>query len=291
MITPAEPIADGADVHRPSSPTAARPVPLRDGTDLFDVGWQTDGREASSCPSRRAPRRSSRSTTTRPTRRPTRSASPRPRTRRSPPTASSSASDDTGHGTRSWTYEARDPMASYLVQVAIGDYELVDAGERRRRAIRHVVPPQPSPTRPRARLGRTAEMIELLDDVFGPVPVRGLRRAGRRRGPRLRPRDPDAHDHRVGHRPVGPRRRRDPRSTSWPTSGSATRSARRRGRTSGSTRASPPTPSGCGRAHRRAARRPSSAAASSTGCRTLDPPPGDPGADELFAPPSTAAAA
>ena len=41
------------------------------------------------------------------------------------------AENDTGHGTRSWTYEATDPMASYLVQIAIGDYELVDAGDGR----------------------------------------------------------------------------------------------------------------------------------------------------------------
>ena len=45
--------------------------------------------------------------------------------------------NDTGHGTRSWTYEASDPMASYLVQIAIGDYELVDAGKVGDVTIRH----------------------------------------------------------------------------------------------------------------------------------------------------------
>jgi len=30
--------------------------------------------------------------------------------------------DDTGHGMRSWTYEARDPMASYLVTADIGHW-------------------------------------------------------------------------------------------------------------------------------------------------------------------------
>ena len=45
--------------------------------------------------------------------------------------------NDTGHGTRSWTYEVTDPMASYLVQIAIGDYELVDAGTAGDVPIRH----------------------------------------------------------------------------------------------------------------------------------------------------------
>ena len=49
--------------------------------------------------------------------------------------------NDTGHGTRSWTYEASDPMASYLVQIAIGDYELVDAGTGGRRHDPPRLPP------------------------------------------------------------------------------------------------------------------------------------------------------
>ena len=45
--------------------------------------------------------------------------------------------DDIGHGTLAWTYDETDPMASYLVQVAIGDYELVDDGSVGSIHVRH----------------------------------------------------------------------------------------------------------------------------------------------------------
>ena len=64
-------------------------------------------------------------------------------------------------------------MASYLVQVAIGDYELVDGGDGRR-ACRCATPSTAAlATRPRDTVGRTAEMID--------VPRRRLRARTRSR--------------------------------------------------------------------------------------------------------------
>jgi aminopeptidase N len=76
---------------------------------------------------------------------------------------------DTGDGRTTWVYEARDPMASYLVQVAIGDYELVDAGEVEGVRVRHAFH-RSLVDEARVTTERTAEMIQLLDDVYGPYP-------------------------------------------------------------------------------------------------------------------------
>jgi len=77
--------------------------------------------------------------------------------------------NDTGHGTRSWTYEMPDPMASYLVQVAIGDYELVDAGKVGDVTIRHAFHRSFAEEAAFA-VEQTASMITLLGDVYGPYP-------------------------------------------------------------------------------------------------------------------------
>lgn len=70
---------------------------------------------------------------------------------------------------RRWTYAARDPMASYLVQVAIGDFELVDGGTVGGVTIRHAFSPR-AVTAVKTTALRTAEMIDVLDDVYGPFP-------------------------------------------------------------------------------------------------------------------------
>ncbi|MDP1806904.1 MAG: M1 family aminopeptidase, partial [Acidimicrobiales bacterium] len=77
--------------------------------------------------------------------------------------------DDVGHGTRSWTYEAHDPMASYLVQLAIGDYELVDAGMVGEVVIRHAFHRSIADDARRAVAG-TADMLRLLTELYGPYP-------------------------------------------------------------------------------------------------------------------------
>lgn len=169
-ITPPAPILDGATFTTVVSYEGV-PQPLPDGTDLFEVGWQTDGREAfvvsepvgaaSFIPVNDHP--SDKATYT--------------FTIQAPPDQVVAAngllvgppqSVDEG-GARVWTYEARDPMASYLVQIAIGDYELVDAGRFGDVTIRHAFHRSVA-DRAGATTERTIEMMDLLDDVFGPYP-------------------------------------------------------------------------------------------------------------------------
>src|SRR5690606_20744550 len=45
VVTPVEPIPAGRSFTTVVT-YAGRPEPVSDGTDLFEVGWQTDGREA-----------------------------------------------------------------------------------------------------------------------------------------------------------------------------------------------------------------------------------------------------
>ena len=82
-------------------------------------------RRRSSPANRTVPPPGSRPTTTRSTRRPTRSTSAsRPASRWSP-TAGSSRHDD-GSGRTTWTWDADEPMATYLATVDVGDFD-VDA--------------------------------------------------------------------------------------------------------------------------------------------------------------------
>jgi len=148
---------------------AGRPTPVSEGTGLFDVGWQTDGREAFVVAE------------------PSGAATFFPvndhPTDKATYTFTVTAPEDQvvvangllagdpvpGDGVRTWTYEARDLMASYLVQVAIGDYELVDAGRVGDTVIRHAFHRKVA-DRARVATARTVEMIDVLDDVFGPYP-------------------------------------------------------------------------------------------------------------------------
>ncbi len=73
-------------------------------------------------------------------------------------------------GTTTWESEEREPMASYLVQVAIGDFAVVDGGTSRSGVpIRHVVH-RTYQAEATAALARTAEMIDVLEGVWGPYP-------------------------------------------------------------------------------------------------------------------------
>ncbi len=145
------------------------PRPVSDGTDLFDVGWQTHGREAfvvseptgastffpvNDHPSDKA------SYTFRLT------APGDQVVAANGLLVGEPAASPVG---RTWTYEARQPMASYLVQIAIGDYELVDAGTFGSVRVRHVLH-RPVPAAAREAIARTASMIDVLDDVYGPFP-------------------------------------------------------------------------------------------------------------------------
>jgi aminopeptidase N len=74
-----------------------------------------------------------------------------------------------GEGTRTWMYVAGEPMASYLVQVAIGDLKLVSDGEVEGVEIRHALHAS-FLEEARGTLRRTGEMLQLLDDIWGPYP-------------------------------------------------------------------------------------------------------------------------
>lgn len=168
VVTPAAAVARGEEFTVIVSYTG-RPEPIRKGTTIFDVGWQTDGREAFVV-SEPAGASTFFPVNDHPTDKATytfRITAPEDQT-----VAANGlfvASDDAGHGTKSWVYEAADPMASYLVQIAIGDYVLVDDGEVEGVTVRHAFH-RSLADQARVTTGGTAEMIRVLDDVFGPYP-------------------------------------------------------------------------------------------------------------------------
>lgn len=167
-VTPAEPVAEGA-AFTVTVAYGGVPTPIQEGTDLFRVGWQTDGREAYvvSEPSGAATffpvndHPSDKATYT--------IVVTAPADQVVAANGLLAGEPEDGDGTRTWTYEAPDPMASYLVQVAVGDYELVDAGRVGDTVIRHAFHRRLA-DQAREATARTAEMIDVLDDVFGPYP-------------------------------------------------------------------------------------------------------------------------
>lgn len=145
------------------------PEPISEGTSLFDVGWQTHGREAFvvSEPSGAA---TFYPVNDHPTDKATYTIEV---TAPDDQTVAASgllvAEEPADEGTRRWTYEARDEMASYLLQIAIGDLELVDAGTVGDVVVRHafhrsLVDAATDTT------SRTGEMLELMQEVYGPFP-------------------------------------------------------------------------------------------------------------------------
>lgn len=169
QVSPVDPIATG-DEFATVVTYGGAPSPISAGTDIFDVGWQTDGREAFvvSEPAGAA------------TFFPVNDHPVDKATYTFEVTAPADqvvaangllvGSEDQGDGTTQWTYEASDPMASYLVQIAIGDYELVDAGTTASGVtVRHALHRSLAGVA-RRTVERTAEMIDVLDDVYGPFP-------------------------------------------------------------------------------------------------------------------------
>lgn len=168
QVTPAAPIAEGASFTTEVTYEGV-PTPVPDGTDIFEVGWQTDGREAYVV-SEPAGAATFYPVNDHPTDKATY-------------TVEVTAPEDqvvaasgllvgdpvAGEGTLTWTYEASDPMASYLLQIAIGDYELIDAGTFGDTVIRHAFHRSLADSA-RVATERTAEMIDVLDDVYGPYP-------------------------------------------------------------------------------------------------------------------------
>lgn len=168
VITPASAIGDGTTFTTVVS-YAGQPRPLRDGTDLFEVGWQTDGREAYVV-SEPAGASTFFPVNDHPTDKATYTFEvTAPADQVVAANGLLTGQEDVAGGQRRWTYEARDPMASYLVQIAIGDYELVDGGTFGNVTIRHAFHRSVADAA-RVTASRTAEMIDVLDDVFGPFP-------------------------------------------------------------------------------------------------------------------------
>lgn len=168
VVTPATAIPEGASFSTEVA-YGGKPEPITEGTDLFALGWQTDGREAYVV-SEPSGAQTFFPVNDHPTDKATytiRVTAPEDQT-----VAANGllvSEEDAGGGARSWTYEARDPMASYLVQVAIGDYELVDAGRVGDVTIRHALH-RSLGARARETVAGTADVLTLLDDLYGPYP-------------------------------------------------------------------------------------------------------------------------
>jgi aminopeptidase N len=167
-VTPATAIASGSEFTTVVT-YRGRPEPISEGTDLFDVGWQTDGREAFvvSEPAGAATffpvndHPSDKATYT--------IEVTAPADQVVAANGLLAGTQDLGDGTKVWTYEESQPMASYLVQIAIGDYLLVDDGEVGGVRIRHAFHRAIGGSGPDL-VEATTSMIDVLDDVWGPFP-------------------------------------------------------------------------------------------------------------------------
>jgi aminopeptidase N len=74
-----------------------------------------------------------------------------------------------GGGATTWVYDAPDPMASYLVQIVIGELEFVEEEGPGGLPIRHAFDTDVAAGAEPAT-ARTGEMIDVFDDLFGPYP-------------------------------------------------------------------------------------------------------------------------
>ena len=140
-----------------------------------------------------------------------------------------------------WRWREDQPMATYLTQVLTGDYELVDGTGPDGLPLSSAVL-RSELARVQPSLDAIGEQIEVLEQFFGPYPLDRYGIAVTDSAPGLAMETQG----RSLFSKDDPQRATSSRSTSWPTSGSATRSPRRAGRTCGSTSRSPRTPSGCG---------------------------------------------
>jgi aminopeptidase N len=74
-----------------------------------------------------------------------------------------------GSGTRTWAFEVADPMASYLLQVVVGDLRFTEATGPGELPIRHAVDTD-VPASDLAAVEKVPDMIDTFDDLFGPYP-------------------------------------------------------------------------------------------------------------------------
>ncbi|HNI34650.1 MAG TPA: M1 family metallopeptidase [Microthrixaceae bacterium] len=75
-----------------------------------------------------------------------------------------------GEGRTTWTFEQSDEMATYLAQVAVGDYDLIESTGPNGLPIRHAVV-RNVPADKREVLDLTAAQIEYFEPLFGPFPL------------------------------------------------------------------------------------------------------------------------
>lgn len=78
-------------------------------------------------------------------------------------------SDAPGDDTRSWTFEALQPMASYLVQVVIANLVIEESTSPDGVPIRHAID-EDVYEEGSAAMGPTGEMLDFFVDLFGPYP-------------------------------------------------------------------------------------------------------------------------
>jgi aminopeptidase N len=167
VITPDAALADGSRFEA-QVVYGGRPGPLDEATDLFDLGWQTDGREAfvvsepsgaqTFFPANDHPRDKATFTI-----------------RVTAPSDQMAVAngrlvdEEERAGVTTRTYESTEPMATYLVQVGIGDLKVVHEGVVEGVEIRHALHAS-FLDEARDAVSRTGEMLQVLDDVWGPYP-------------------------------------------------------------------------------------------------------------------------
>ncbi|HEY9557416.1 MAG TPA: M1 family metallopeptidase [Acidimicrobiales bacterium] len=169
VVTPATAIAEGSSFTTEIR-YEGRPEPIRIGTDLFGSGWQIDGREAYVA-SEPAGAATFFPVNDHPTDKATYSFNVTAPADQVVAANGMLVGEPVAgpDGTLTWTYETDDQMASYLVQVAIGDFELWNAGGPDLVYVRHALH-RSFAEQAKVTLERTGEMIEVLSDVFGPYP-------------------------------------------------------------------------------------------------------------------------
>lgn len=148
-------------------------------------------------------------------------------------------------GWTTWKWAERSPMASYLSTLAIGEFRVTRAEHKGRPVFSAVTTKLPKGAAD-ASIARTVEVADYLEGVFGPYPFGAyggvvVSEPGIGYALETQSRPVYSANFFRGARTPGWSR------TSWPTSGSATVWRWPGGRTSGSTRGSPRTRSGCGR--------------------------------------------
>jgi aminopeptidase N len=170
VVTPPRAIASGEEVVVAVS-YGGTPQTIAEATSLFELGWHTDGDEAwvVSEPSGAATffpandHPSDKATFTFQVEAPADQTVAANGLLVGPPEFAEEG------GARVWTYEMTDPMATYLAQVAIGDFELVDGGTVGGVTIRHALH-RSFLEEATATVADTAAMLDVLDDVWGPYP-------------------------------------------------------------------------------------------------------------------------